>query len=259
MVKVNDIIEIFESKAPASLAYSWDNTGLICGDTDKEVNKVFLTLDVTTETVNEAAKLNSDMIISHHPIMFNGIKKIDYTSPEGYIIKTLLENNIALYAAHTSIDNACGGINDVLAQKLEITDTQIIEKSEIFEGCGLGRIGKLKKEMKLKEFALLVKEKLDTPFVRVCGDLEKTIKFAAVGSGACDNLIEPALKMGADVMVTSDMKYHISIESVEKGICVIDAGHFPTENFVKDIFEDLLKDTGITIYKSNQKDIFNIV
>lgn len=259
MVKVKDIVKKIEKFAPKELAYSWDNTGFIMGDCEKEVKKVFLTLDVFKETVDEAVKMGADMIISHHPILFKGIQVIDYSSQQGYIVKELIKNDIALYAAHTSMDCANGGINDVLANKLGIVNAQVIEKNADFTDCGLGRIGQINKEITLKEYAEFVKEKLNTPFVRVCGDLDKKIKTVAVGGGACDDLIQDAVTMGADVLVTADMKYHISAEAVRDGIAVIDAGHYPTEVFVTEIFENIISGMEIEIIKSSHKDVFKIV
>lgn len=259
MVKVSEIIKKIEEFAPRELAYDWDNTGFITGDKNKDVKKVFITLDMFKETVDEAVKYGADMIISHHPIMFRGIKTVDYNSQQGYILKELIKNDIALYAAHTSMDCAKGGINDVLAKKLGIFDTQVIEKSNIYKDCGLGRIGKLKKKTTLKEYAELVKKELATPFVRVCGDLDKEIETVGVGGGACDDLIDTARGMGADLFVTADMKYHIASDSVESGICVIDAGHYPTEVFVCEIFKNLLYGLDVEIEVSKHKDVFKVI
>lgn len=258
-MKIYEIIKIIEEKAPLSLAYSWDNSGFLVGDTEKDVSKVFLTLDVNMNTVREAAECGAELIISHHPMFFKGIKRINYKTPEGFIIKELIKNDIAVYAAHTSMDTAYGGINDILAYKLELGDIKIIEQHTDDEKAGLGRIGTLKEETTLRSFAELVKERLKTPFVRVSGDLEKVIKTVGVGSGACDDIIPNALKMGADAFVTSDMKYHIAMDSVESGICVIDAGHFPTEIFVIEIFENILRNTELKIFKSKNTDIFQII
>ena len=259
MVKVKDIVNAIEKFAPKELAYSWDNTGFICGDCEREVKKVFLTLDVFKETVDEAVAYGCDMIISHHPILFKGIQVIDYKKQQGYIVKELIKNDIALYASHTSMDCASSGINDVLANKLGIKDADIIEKNTEFSGCGLGRIGNISEKTTLKDYAEFVKKALDTPFVRVCGDFNKGIKTVAVGGGACDDLIPEAIAMGADVLVTADMKYHISAEAVEGGLAVIDAGHYPTEVFVMDIFENLLCGMDVEIVKSSHKDVFKIV
>lgn len=259
MVKVQDISKRIEEFAPKELSYPWDNTGFITGNPEKEVKKVFITLDLFKETVDEAVKNGVDMIISHHPILFKGIKTVDYNSQQGYILKELIKNDIAVYASHTSMDCAKGGINDVLAEKLGIIHSEIIEKSESFPNCGLGRIGKIKTNVTLKEYAEFVKKALNTPFVRVCGDLDKKIETVGVGGGACDDLIPDAIKMGADVFVTADMKYHIAAESVEEKIAVIDAGHYPTEVFVTEIFEKLLDGLDIEIIKSSHKDVFKLV
>lgn len=258
MTTVNEIVRLIEKTAPLALAYPWDNSGLLIGSRDKEVNKVYITLDTNKYTVDEAISLGADMIVSHHPIMFGGIKQIDQDTPSGYVISELIKHDIALYAAHTSMDCAKGGINDVLAESLGITGTEIIEKNPEFPGCGLGRIGTVKKQT-LKEFADSVKKALNTPFVRVSGDPEKIIKRAAVGGGACDDLIPAARSMGADVMVTADMKYHITMDSVESGIAVIDAGHYPTEVFVTDIFKNILKDCGAELVISTEKDVFEVM
>lgn len=258
MTKVKDIVKIIEDFAPLSLSYEWDNSGLIIGDKEKEVKKVYITLDLFKFNIDEAIKNGVDMIISHHPILFKGIRKVDEDTQQGYILTKLIKNDIPLYASHTSMDCANGGINDVLSRKLGLEETEIIEKSEIMN-CGLGRIGNLPQELTLKEFCDTVKKNLETPFVRVCGDLNRKIKRVAVGGGACDDLITTALKMGADLMVTADMKYHISADSVDMGICIIDAGHYPTEVFVIDIFENILKDTDVEIFKSSCRDVFKVV
>ncbi len=258
MNKVKDIVKIIEDFAPKSLAYEWDNTGLIVGNPEKEVKKVYLTLDLFKYNIDEAIDKGVDMIISHHPILFRGIKEINIANPEAYVLEKLIKNDIALYAAHTSIDCAKGGINDILAERLGLTNIEIIEKGNIVD-CGLGRVGNLTKDITLREMCETVKEKLNTPFVRVCGNLDTTIRRVAVGGGACDDLIPSAIEMGADLMVTADMKYHISADSVDKGICVIDAGHYPTEVFVIDIFENLLRDTQVEIFKSSCKDIFQVI
>ena len=258
MTTVNEIIKLIEKTAPLSLAYPWDNSGLLIGARGKEVNRIYITLDTNKYTADEAVRLGADMIVSHHPIMFGGIKQIDCDSPSGYVISELIKHDIALYAAHTSMDCAAGGINDMLAERLGITGTEIIEENPDFAGCGLGRIGTVK-EQNLKDFAETVKAALNTPFVRMSGDPEKIIKRAAVGGGACDDLIPAARMMGADVMVTADMKYHITMDSVESGIAVIDAGHYPTEVFVTDIFKNILKDCGAELVISSEKDVFEVV
>lgn len=175
------------------------------------------------------------------------------------MLKLLIENNIPLFAAHTNMDTAKGGINDKLAEMFELTDVKILDQHTDDSSAGLGRYGRLEKTIKFGDFAEHCKKILDTPFLRVSGDFEKDINTVAVASGSCSEIIPLAYKKGADVIITSDMKYHNMIDMTELGICVIDAGHYPTEICVMDIFEDILKDTDINIIKSENKDIFKLV
>lgn len=257
-MKANEIIEIIEKVCPERFAYPWDNVGLLCGDGEKEVKKIFVTLDTNINTVKEAIEKGADMIVSHHPILLSGIKRIDYTTTTGQMIKLLIENNIVLFAAHTNMDTAKGGINDRLAQMFSLTDIEILDQHTDDETAGLGRIGKLKNPVKFADFAKKCGEILNTT-VRASGDFDKDITTVAVASGSCSEVIPLAKAKGADVIITGDMKYHNMIDMTELGICVIDAGHYPTEICVMDIFADILKNTDVEIIKSENKDIFKFI
>ena len=252
-MKIYEIMQIMEKEFPLETAYEWDNCGLLLGDKNKEVTKIFLTLDVTEETAKEAVSCGADMIISHHPLLFGGTKRITSETPEGRTIMLLLENKISVYAAHTNCDVAKNGINARLAELFELSDVENLEDS------GLGRIGKLKKEISLSDFAELVKERLSTPFVRIAGDEKRMIKTVAIGSGACSDSIPVAVLKGADVMLTADTKYHEMLNCTACGIAVIDAGHYPTEIIVTDIFECILKPYGFELNKSESKDIYKLI
>lgn len=256
-MKAYEIAQLIEKEAPQELAYSWDNVGILCGDGKKEVKNALLTLDTNENTVDEAIQNKCDMIISHHPILLGGIKRIDYSSADGRMLRKLIQNDITVFAAHTNMDTAEHGINDALALLLGIKDAEIIEKNG--EKTGLGRYGKLIHAVTLWEFAELVKERLNTPHVRTAGDLGKTVLTAAVASGSCAELIPAAHALGCDVIVTADMKYHNMIEAAESGIAVIDAGHYPTEIIVMDIFERILRQTNIITVKSKNTDIFTYI
>lgn len=146
-MKAKEIIKIIENICPERLAYSWDNVGLLCGDENKDVKKVFVTLDTNINTVKEAISKNADMIVSHHPILLGGIKRIDYSTSVGQMLKLLIENNIPLFAAHTNMDTAKGGINDKLAEMFEITDVKILDQHTDDSSAGLGRYGRLEKRL----------------------------------------------------------------------------------------------------------------
>lgn len=258
-MKVKDIIQRIENFCPPRLAYSWDNVGLLCGSREKEVKKILVTLDTNINVVREAIEKDADMIISHHPILLGGIKRIDYNTSTGQMIKLLIKNDIALFAAHTNMDTASGGINDRLAKMFGLTDIKILDVHTDDTKAGLGRYGKLQKAVKFKDFAEKCKTILQTSFLRISGNFEREITMVAVASGSCSEIIPLAYEKGADVIITGDMKYHNMIDMTELGICIIDAGHYPTEICVMDIFSDILKDMGLEIIKSENKDIFKLI
>ena len=197
-MKAYEIIEKIEEFAPQSLACEWDNSGFLCGNPEKEVKKILLALDIDLFTVNEAIEQNADMIISHHPMFFSGLKKIDFSTSEGKIVELLIKNDIAVFAAHTNMDAAEFGINQKLAEMFELSDVGILEP--IDNKCGIGRFGYLKKEMTAEDFSELVKEKLSTPFVRVSG--VKNIKKLAICSGSGGDYFKLAKENGCDALLT---------------------------------------------------------
>lgn len=256
-MKVSAIKELIETAFPPQCAEEWDNIGLLVGRSDKEVKKVLLTLDITPFVVKEAVSEKVDMIVSHHPMMFSGINRITDNTVEGKMLLDLIGADIAVFAAHTNLDSAKGGLNDELAELFGLKNAQVVLKTDI-TGAGLGRIGDLDKEMTAAEFAELVKVVLKTS-VRVSGNMEKKIKKVAVGSGASDDIAATAVSMGADLIVTGDLKYHRTQDIVALGAVMIDAGHYPTEIMSIDIFERVLKDTGLEMVKSKNKDIFQFI
>ena len=252
-MKLYRIAELLEAEFPLSDAYDWDNCGLLLGDRERDIKTVLLSLDVTHAVALEAKKRGADLILSHHPILFDGAKRITGDTPEGKTLMALLENKICVYSAHTNCDVGKNGINARLATLFELYDTEFLEEN------GLGRIGNLKIPVSLADFAERTKKVLNTPFVRFCGDKNAKITRVAVASGACADSIPTAFKKGAEVIVTADMKYHDMMNYSELGISIIDAGHYPTEIIVTDIFYDILKDTGLTLIKSGNPDIFQII
>lgn len=335
MIKCGDIADFMERMAPGWLAESYDNVGLLLGGRSKRVDSLLVCLDVNGLTAGYAVKNGIDMILSHHPFIFKGIKRIEADGVRGGILYSLIKNDVCVYAAHTNLDTAEGGVNDMLAASLgleEITHLKRHREDKLFKiavfvpvesltpvsramtgagaGCignysdctfrmegkgtfrpldntnpyigtkglleevaeykletvvpssrlsavvaamieahpyeevaydlyplenrglqyGLGRVGTLREETDLEMFADHVKEKLDTPFVRIVSDNGvKKIKKAAVFCGSFDGDWKAVADSGADVLVTGDIKYHQATDALEAGLCVVDAGHFPTE------------------------------
>lgn len=255
-MKAYEISEILENKFPLHLAESWDNVGFMLGRVDKEINKILVSLDVTDFVVDEAIENNVDMIISHHPLIFTGLKKITTDTPEGRRLLHLIRNDITVYSAHTNLDCANGGINDRLAQLFHLSDVKTINVNDY--GCGLGRIGYLNDALTAEEFANQACLILDTD-VRLTGNMSKMVKCIAVASGACDDIIPDSIKMGADLVLTGDCKYHRNLDFSANDIVIIDAGHYPTEIICMDIFAQELVQYGINIIKSKEKDVFTYI
>ena len=252
-MKVAKIIEILEENFPKNLAYEWDNVGLLAGNAESDVSTVLVTLDITPGVVKEAIECGAEMIISHHPLVFEGVKNFTEDNAKTKMYAQIIRNNLTVYCAHTNLDCAPNGLNQRLAEVLGLSDIKVLD-----EKTGLGRYGKVEKTT-ASEFAKRVADILNTPFVKFSGDPEKEISTVAVGSGACGDEYPTALSCGADIFVTADVKYHIAIEAVDEGLAVIDAGHYPTEIIAMENFSEILADTGLTIKKSKNDDIFSCI
>lgn len=243
-VKCQTIMNLIEEYAPKILAEDWDNVGLQIGDPAGEVNKVLITLDVTLDVVNEAIAGGFDLIVSHHPLIFNPIKYIRFDLPLGKMISLLMANKIALYAAHTNLDSAEKGVNAVLTSKFNLINTKVLDTSYTEEGkvSGLGRIGYLKEPISLRQLVAKIKAELNIDYVRVVGNLDKEIKKLALCGGAGASLMSKAAFAGADAYLTGDIKYHEAQDALAMGLSIIDAGHYATEQHIVPVLVDYLQE-----------------
>ena len=221
MVNVKAVSDYINSFAPYDTQCSWDNSGILIGDENKEIKKVGLCLDLTDETLEEAINEAVDLVITHHPLIFVPQKSF----LKGDKAYELAVNGISLISTHTSFDCAEGGVNDVICELLEISNAKPLETQEL--SVPMARIGDVS-EMSSLEFAAFVAEKFNT----VCRvvDCENNIKRVAVCGGAGMDFLSDAIREGADAYVTGEMKHHEILFAKEQGITVIDAGHFQTEN-----------------------------
>ena len=242
-VKCQQVMEALERIAPKRLAEEWDNPGLLVGSPAQEVHKILTCLDVTDEVVAEAVSLGADMIVAHHPMIFKGIKKLRTDLPLGARLQKLMVHGMAVAAAHTNLDTAEGGVNDVLAKAIGLTDIQpFAAKAEEGAEPTLGRIGCLPEPMAIEDFARQVKEALPVEYVRMVKVGEKTVKKVALCSGAGSEFIAKASFLGADAYVTGDVKYHEAQQAMEMGIHVIDGGHFGTEFPIAAVLAERLRE-----------------
>lgn len=229
-MKCDEIIKILEAKFPSSCAMSWDNVGLLVGRRDKEVKKILTALDVTEETIAQAKAFGADMIISHHPMLFSGIKQVTSDTVTGRKVIELIKNDISCMAMHTNFD--VKGMADLNAESLELQDTRVLMvtgEDESGRPEGIGRIGHLRKPMPLQDVGAFVRDKLELEAVRVYGRAYGNIEQIAVSGGSGKSAVPCALEAGVQVLVTGDIDYHTAIDAAAEGLCIIDAGHYGTE------------------------------
>lgn len=227
MTTVKDIYSFIDSLAPFDTQKEWDNAGIITGSADTAVNKVVMSLDVTKAAVQKAVGCKAQLILSHHPLIFNAVKRL-YSDTALYMCA---QNGISVISAHTNFDRAENGINTNLCRILELENVTPVEGTFIVTAD-------LKKEMTASEFARFVSEKLNVSGLRYTNS-DRIIRKVAVGGGACDEYLPQAMEY-ADCFVTGDTKYHVMLEAAENDFCIIGAGHYETESMAFLMLKDII-------------------
>ena len=224
MATVADILAFVETLAPRELKMDWDNVGLNCGRRNAEVTKILVALDPFTHVCREAKEIGADLLVTHHALIWKPGFITDADN-QGRNTLFLIENGIAHINAHTNLDQAPGGVNDVLAEKLGLHNVEIINP---VDGVGLMRCGDVA-EQPLEVFLETVKENLGCDGLRFV-DSGKPVRKVAVGGGSCAGGMQEVLAVGCDTFVTADIKYNQFWDASDLGLNLIDAGHFHTEN-----------------------------
>ena len=230
MTTVNDILEYMESIAPSYMKMDWDNVGLLCGSRKKEVKTILVALDPFESVCREAVEENADLLITHHPLIFGSVTSVTDDTDTGRAIQILIQNGISAINAHTNLDCAPGGVNDILAAKLGLNNIEVISPvGTDAQGnpWGLLRMGNAPQQS-VEAFAMQVKEALGCDGLRYTGST--TVCKVAVGGGSCGSELMGAYKAGCDTLVTADVKYNQFFDAKTLGMNLIDAGHFHTEN-----------------------------
>ncbi|MBQ8140716.1 MAG: Nif3-like dinuclear metal center hexameric protein [Clostridia bacterium] len=236
-MKVIELYKFLDKKIPSSLSCEWDNDGLMCcPDEKKEVRRVLVTLDVTSGAVEKAKSENCDVILSHHPLIFKGIKSITPSECVPAKAIELIRSGIAAMSFHTRLDALAGGVNDVLASKLGLHNTVPFGVG----GEAIGRVGTLELPMKPEVFAELVKKALGAPAV-LLADAGRDVYTVALLGGEGGDDIDAARAAGADTYVSGRLGYHAMTDAPENKINLIEAGHFYTEFPVCDFLASLVK------------------
>lgn len=223
---VKELNNYFDKMIPRSLSCDWDNDGLMCCScSDKEVKKALFCMDVTAEAIEYAAEHGFDTIISHHPLIFKGVKAVsDLQGIPSRIVK-LIKNDISVMSFHTRFDAVDGGVNDVLSELFELRDVVKVE----CDGIELMRIGYLSEKMEMSDFLALVKQKLNCEHIRYAVHSGSVHRLAVVG-GSGGSYIKNAASFGADTYLTGEIGYHNLTDCNDLGVNLVEAGHYFTEN-----------------------------
>ena len=227
-VKMSQIMEIIEVLAPVNIAEEWDNAGFLVGRRDADVSKVLIALDALDDVIDEAATIGAQAIITHHPAIFRPINRITDESPLGRRLLRLIEGGICLYCAHTNLDAADGGINDMLFDIFGLVNKELI--CETKPGVFVGRAGVLPAPATLTDFAVTVKNTLGLQMAAYCGDGNAAVrKVGIIGGSGNASFFAEMLAAGCDTFVTSDIKFHHAQAALEMGLNLVDATHYGGE------------------------------
>lgn len=235
------LLEAIEKIAPSHLAEAWDNCGIQIDLGKIKLDKILVTLEITTDVIREAKEVGADFIVSHHPLIFSPIKKIDHNNITGKHLVSLIQSGISVISAHTNFDKADDGNNHYLASLMDLENIRSFDEGE---DQYIGVYGDLKKECTLLDVCKILEKGLllSSNEIRAVGPMEKKLSTIGVCTGAGADMMDIAILKKCDLLITGDVKYHDAMKAKELGLCVIDAGHYGTEKiFVENMSEQLRK------------------
>ena len=236
-MKVRDIISVIEEFAPLSLQEGWDNSGLCIGSPEASVSSVLIGLDCTPELVDEAIEYGADMIVTHHPLIFSGLKKISPDDVVGAAVIKAVRAGVSIYAAHTNADKVIAGVSGAMAARLGLTDVSVL--AEDGEGTGLGVVGNLPEPLSAEEAVRLVKDKFGLKAMKTSRPVGCKISRVAMCGGSGSSLIKSAMASGAQLYISGDISYHNFF--TPEGFMIMDIGHYESEKDILEILFSLLR------------------
>ena len=236
-MKVKDIIKVIEDFAPLAIQEGWDNSGLCVGSPDDEVSSVLLALDCTPELVDEAVSCGADMVVTHHPLIFSGLKRISPDDMVGNAVIKAVKAGISIYAAHTNADKVLEGVSGAMAARLGLHGVSVLDEDG--EGTGLGAVGDLPEPMSAEQALAFVKERFGLKVVKSSRPVECMISRIAMCGGSGGSLIGAAKKAGAQLYISGDISYHNFF--TQDGFMIMDVGHYESEIDIVEILFSLIK------------------
>ena len=235
-MKVKEITQVIEAFAPLSIQEGWDNSGLCVGSPDDEVTSILIGLDCTEKLIDEAIECGADMIVTHHPLIFSGLKKISPEDTVGAAVIKAIRAGICIYAAHTNADKVIAGVSGAMAAKLGLSDIKILDEDG--EGTGLGVIGNLPSPISSEQAIALVKDRFSLKMIKTSAPLNKPISRIAMCGGSGSSLIRNAMNAGADLYISGDISYHNFF--TPENFMLMDIGHYESEIEIVDILFSLI-------------------
>jgi len=229
---VSGLLDFLDGYAPFALAESWDNVGLLVGSPATNVSGILISLDTTLDVFDEAKASGCNTIISHHPLLFQPLKQVLTNTVQGRLLRRALLDDVQIIACHTNLDVVPAGVNDALAAKIGMTATQPLVARDCATSCGFGRIGALRKGMTGPQFLQHLRTSLNQSDILVAGVLPEIIDRVAVCGGSCGEFGPQAQDAGAQLLVTSEVKHSQARWAEDAGFCLIDCGHYATEQVV---------------------------
>ena len=255
-----DVMDVIEEAYPADYAMDWDNVGLLVGRDDKEVKRIYVALDADDAAIEDAVQWGADMLVTHHPMIFSGLKRINNLDFIGARILKLVRNDISYYAMHTNYE--VRGMAEPSGKKMELKNPEVLEVTREGEQPeGIGRVADLASPVPLSEVCWSVKDRFHLGAVKVFGDMEQMVSRIAISPGSGKSMVKAALDKRADVLITGDIDHHTGIDAVAQGLAIIDAGHYGIEHiFIEDVkayLEERLK--GVEVKAAPVRHPFQIV
>lgn len=238
MMKVKDVLHFLETKFPLVLASDFDQgkLGLQIGNLETKVERIIVALDVTEMVIDEAINEKAELIISHHPFLFNPVLSINYQEPLGRKLLKVIKNNLNIICMHTNIDVSNNGMNDYLAALLKLNDVNITTST--IDKTSFLRTGTINKKI-LREYAYEVSKVFGEDRIRVVGNLDKTIHKVGIVGGSGSSLMKEAKNAGCDCFITGEIKHNHALEALEMDLALIEISHNIENLFMKKLVNDL--------------------
>lgn len=234
-MKTREVIEWLDATFHPEYQEDYDNAGFLLGDAQSEYKGVLVALDLTMAVVDEAVTLGVSLVVTHHPFIFTGVKRLTDATEIGRMTMRLIKNDISVYAAHTNLDNLPWGVNGVLGEKLGLQNTRILKPFDTDEKLGAGMVGELENEVECDVFLQRVKAALELPVVRCSAhEATKRLRRVAICGGSGAEFIGDAMASRADIYLTADLKYH-DFQRTDGRMVLVDIGHYESEQFAKEI------------------------